>query len=165
MYRSINEFKEDWHTESEKTIRLMEGLTDDSLAHKTADGGRTLGRLAWHIVLTLGEMGDKLGLKVEAPSEDSPVPVSAREITREYKKAAQSLKEAIGIWTDEMLDDEIDLYGRRWTRNTLLVMLLRHEIHHRAQMTVFMRSAGIPVPGLYGPAKEEWKDYGMPPQK
>jgi uncharacterized damage-inducible protein DinB len=165
MYRSINEFKEDWHTESEKTIRLFEALTDDSLAQKVIPEGRTLGRLAWHIALTLGEMGEKVGLKIDAPPEDAPIPPNAREIVRTYKQAAISLKENIGVWTDEMLDEEIELYGQRFTRNTMLVMLVRHEIHHRAQATVFMRAAGLRVPGLYGPAKEEWQNYGMPPQE
>jgi uncharacterized damage-inducible protein DinB len=31
-------------------------------------------------------------------------------------------------------------------------------------MTVLMRQAGIKVPGVYGPAKEEWAAYGMPVQ-
>jgi uncharacterized damage-inducible protein DinB len=37
-----------------------------------------------------------------------------------------------------------------------LTVLLRHEIHHRAQMTVLMRQAGLRVPGVYGPSREEW---------
>jgi hypothetical protein len=30
-------------------------------------------------------------------------------------------------------------------------------------MTVLMRQAGLKVPGVYGPAREEWAAYGMPP--
>jgi hypothetical protein len=29
-------------------------------------------------------------------------------------------------------------------------------------MTVLMRQAGLKVPGIYGPAKEEWSIYGAP---
>jgi uncharacterized damage-inducible protein DinB len=29
-------------------------------------------------------------------------------------------------------------------------------------MTVLMRQAGLRVPGIYGPAKEEWEEHGMP---
>lgn len=28
-------------------------------------------------------------------------------------------------------------------------------------MTVLMRQAGLPVPGIYGPAKEEWTTFGL----
>ena len=41
--------------------------------------------------------------------------------------------------------------------------LIHHEIHHRAEMIVLMRLAGLPVPGLYGPTREEWTQYGMEP--
>jgi len=40
-----------------------------------------------------------------------------------------------------------------------------HQTHHRAQMTVLMRQAGLKVPGVYGPSREEWSQMGMPPHK
>jgi len=30
-------------------------------------------------------------------------------------------------------------------------------------MTVLMRQAGLDVPGVYGPARQEWAAYGVPP--
>ena len=42
--------------------------------------------------------------------------------------------------------------------------MVKHEVHHRAQMTVLMRQAGLAVPGIYGPAAEEWEAMGLPPQ-
>jgi len=38
-----------------------------------------------------------------------------------------------------------------------------HELHHRGQLTVLMRQAGLVVPGIFGPAQEEWTRYGMEP--
>ena len=32
--------------------------------------------------------------------------------------------------------------------------LINHQNHHRGQMTVLMRQAGLTVPGVYGPAKK-----------
>jgi uncharacterized damage-inducible protein DinB len=40
-------------------------------------------------------------------------------------------------------------------------VLVTHQTHHRAQMTVLMRQAGLQVPGIYGPVKEGWAAYGM----
>ena len=34
-------------------------------------------------------------------------------------------------------------------------MVLNHHIHHRAQLTVYYRLLGIPVPGMYGPSADE----------
>ena len=37
-------------------------------------------------------------------------------------------------------------------------MVMNHLIHHRAQLTVYYRLLGIPVPGLYGPSADEGQD-------
>jgi uncharacterized damage-inducible protein DinB len=37
-------------------------------------------------------------------------------------------------------------------------MVMNHLIHHRAQLTVYYRLLGIPVPGLYGPSADEVQD-------
>lgn len=52
-----------------------------------------------------------------------------------------------------------------WRRGSTLGRLLVHQTHHRGQMTVLMRQAGLTVPGVYGPAREEWAAFGMPPQE
>ena len=65
-------------------------------------------------------------------------------------------------WDDAALQVEDDLYGETWKRGFTLTVLLNHEIHHRGQMTVLMRQAGLKVPGIYGPSKEEWAGYGTP---
>ena len=54
------------------------------------------------------------------------------------------------------------MYGEKWPRGMSLSALMAHETHHRGQMTVLMRQAGLPVPGVYGPAKEEWAAMGAP---
>lgn len=162
MYRTIQDFLDDWKYESNATLDLFKNLTDASLKQKITPDGRSLGFLAWHIALTLGEMGGKAGLKVLAPPEDSPVPHNASEIITVYEKAGESvLTEVKSQWNDRMLLEEIEMYGEKWTRGATLASLVNHQIHHRAQMTVLMRQAGLKVPGIYGPSREEWSKLGM----
>jgi uncharacterized damage-inducible protein DinB len=65
--------------------------------------------------------------------------------------------------TCTLTGDRIPMYGEQWTRGFVLQALVAHQTHHRGQMTVLMRQAGLPVPGMYGPSKEEWAAMGMPP--
>jgi len=37
-----------------------------------------------------------------------------------------------------------------------------HPAHHRGQMTVLLRQAGMKVPDINGPAMEDWAAYGQP---
>jgi uncharacterized damage-inducible protein DinB len=166
MYSSISRFLSDWEQESAATLRVMKAVTDESLGRTVSAGGRSLGTLAWHIVLTLGEMGAKAGLGPVVPAAESPEPATSREIASGYTMAARFVAEKVrASWTDAMLEDTLQLYGRTWTRSGVLASLVKHQIHHRGQMTVLMRQAGIAVPGVYGPAREEWAAMGLPPMK
>ncbi|MBI5215255.1 MAG: DinB family protein [Ignavibacteriae bacterium] len=162
MYRTIADFLKDWKYEHESTVKLFRSLSDSSLSQKVTPDGRSLGFLAWHITVTLGEMGGKSGLSVQSPAEDAPLPSSVSEIAETYAIAGDTLAEAVQkTWNETMLLEEIEMYGEKWTRGYTLLVLLKHQIHHRAQMTVLMRQAGLNVPGIYGPSKEEWSQYGM----
>jgi uncharacterized damage-inducible protein DinB len=163
MYRSIADFVVDWKYESEATLKILNALTDESLAQRVTAEGRSLGFLAWHLVLTLSEMGSQMGLQVTAPPEDSEQPHVAREIASTYDISARSVLEVVRRnWTDATLLEQIEMYGEKWRRGYALASLVRHQIHHRAQMTVLMRQAGLRVPGIYGPSREEWAQLGMP---
>jgi len=166
MYRTIEDFVLDWKYESGATMKILRALTDDSLRQKVTPEGRSLGFLAWHLVLTLSEMGSKMGLQVTAPAEDSEPPTVAAEIASTYDISSKSVLEAVRrSWTDASLNDDIQMYGEMWKRGGALSSLIMHQTHHRAQMTVLMRQAGLKVPGIYGPSKEEWAQMGMQPQE
>jgi uncharacterized damage-inducible protein DinB len=163
MYRTIDELLEDWRRETLSTLKVFRALNDSSLGQKVTPDGRSLGFLAWHIVLAVGETGENVGLIVSLPSEDVPVPASARAITDTYEATATSIGNQIKEhWTDSSLNEEVQMFGQKWTRCFALVALLRHQTHHRGQMTVLMRQAGLGVPGVYGPAREEWARMGIP---
>ena len=166
MYSTIKEFTADWKYESGSTLKVLKALNDKSLCQQVTADGRSLGFLAWHIVCTLGEMGKEMKLPVAAPAYDAEMPASAVEIAATYEAAAASVAETVRKnWKDGMLPRKITMYGEKWTRAQSLSALIRHEVHHRAQMTVLMRQAGLKVPGVYGPAKEEWAHLGMPAPK
>ncbi|MHB9029795.1 MAG: DinB family protein [Candidatus Latescibacterota bacterium] len=166
MYRRIDDFLAEWKTERAATLKLMEALTDASLAQKVYDEGRTLGYLAWHLPLCVVEMANRAGLGLSGPAENADAPESAAEIAAAYRSASEQLAEKVGAnWTDAALEEEMNMYGENWKKGFILSVLVAHEVHHRGQMTVLMRQAGLRVTGVYGPAREEWAAYGMPTQK
>ena len=163
MFSTIQEFVQVWKTEAKITERVMDALTDASLQQPVTDEHRTLGRVAWHIVTTIPEMMDNTGLHIkEMLNPESPVPSKAVEITGAYKAvSAGMIEEITSKWNDDSLTVEDEMYGEKWERRFTLTALVQHQIHHRGQMTVLMRQAGIKVPSIYGPAKEDWSEFGM----
>lgn len=163
MLRTIEDFQKDWAYETEATLKVLNALTDESLGQKVTPTGRSLGFLAWHLTQTLGEMPGRTGLTIDAPAHEAEVPTSAKDITAAYEKAAKSVAEEVSKnWNDETLFQTDDMYGETWPRGITLFLLITHQAHHRGQMTVLMRQAGLTVPGVYGPSKEEWEAHGMP---
>lgn len=166
MYRTIQDALDDWQYEHEATVKVFRNLTDASLGQRVGPEGRRLGTLAWHIVVSLGEMINRTGLHLEGPGEDAPEPLSATAIADAYARSGESLAQQIQkSWKDADLDQRVEMYGgEQWEKRTVVQALIRHQVHHRAQMTVLMRQAGLRVPGCYGPSREEWVQYGMTPQ-
>jgi uncharacterized damage-inducible protein DinB len=161
---SIAEFGELWTLESGGTGKLFAELTDGSLQQAVTKDHRTLGRLAWHITTSIAEMMNRTGLHVAGPSPEAPVPTAAEAIRRGYDQAATSLlAEMKAKWTDASLLIADEMYGEPWQRAVTLAILVAHQTHHRGQLTVLMRQAGLKVPGVYGPSKDEWAALGTPP--
>ncbi len=164
MFTAIEHFEKIWSREMKISQSVMDALTDESLDQAVADDHRTLGQMAWHIVTTIPELAAMLDLSVQGPDLNAPIPGRAAEIKQAYKLVSESLLDTIKAgWDDAALQHEDDLWGERWKRGDTLHILVGHEIHHRGQMTVLMRQAGLKVPNIYGPAKEAWEQYGTPP--
>lgn len=156
MFTSLQQMLETWQHESAQTARVLERISDDSLSQPVAPGHRTLAELAWHLTTALQEIAGKTGLRFAAPDKTAARPATASAIRDAYVQAAQSLADAIAAtWTDETLSEHREVYGMQWPNGTTLMVMLHHEIHHRGQMTVLMRQAGLRLPGVYGPSADE----------
>lgn len=163
MFLTVAQFADLWKQEMKGTHEVFAALTDESLSQSAEPEGRSLGRLAWHVTQTVPELLHKTGLDVKGPAESDPIPTSVGKIVEEYDAAAQSALEQVQKnWTDANLDDLDEMYGEKWKKGETLGVLVLHQTHHRGQMTVLMRQAGLRVPSFYGPTREDWAQWGMP---
>jgi len=166
MFQSITEFLNQWEQESSSTQKVLDTLTDESLKQQVSAEGRNLGRIAWHVVASLHEMVSKTGLRFKGSTSEQELPTSAKEIADQYRQTNEAMISAIKEqWTDESLKEEHDMFGRPLPIGASLLLVILHQTHHRGQMTILMRQAGLKVPGVYGPSQEEWSAIGMEPPK
>ncbi|NRD80004.1 DinB family protein [Bacillus sp. BRMEA1] len=162
MYTSIAEFMKEWNQEAASTQNVLDALTNESLEQKVSTDDRTLGRIAWHIVTSTPGMLMEFGLTVDPVENATTVPASAKELAGVFRKVCADTAHAVKTqWTDDTLKDMINVFGMEMPKAVTLSLLIKHIIHHRGQMTVLMRQAGLRVPGIYGPAREEWANIGM----
>jgi uncharacterized damage-inducible protein DinB len=162
MYRKIQDFIEDWKAESASTIKVFSNISDKAKGKKRGEHIRSLERLAWHITQTLTEMPSRAGIISSDFLDNQPIPLDMKGIISIYERYSGELSKLVAEkWTDAGLTEKIDVYGQPWERRKVLSVLVLHQAHHRGQMTTLMRLEGLKVPGVYGPSKEEWAQFGM----
>ncbi|WP_243293207.1 DinB family protein [Geothrix mesophila] len=169
MFNRLEDFRTTWQEEVEDTLKVLRAIPDQALDQAVAPGHRDLRRLGWHLVGSIGSLTSQMGLRVDGPAQDergfpvAPPPARAPAIADAYARSAESLLEALADWDDAELEKVDLIFGHlHWKRSQTLLALLVHQVHHRGQMTVLMRQAGILVPEFYGPTREGWAAMGMP---
>ena len=162
MFSSIQHFISIWEVETASTLACFHNLTDESLSKELVHDYRTIERLANHIVDCAASIPHEAGLPVAGYQKQHYNTASA--IAEAYIKNTEAVKQAITHWTDATLQEDTAMYGETWKKGLALWVAFVHQTHHRGQLTVLMRAAGLQVPGIYGPSKEEWEAMPFLPQ-
>ena len=151
--------------ETNNTRRILDRLQDADLAFRPHEKSMSLGSLAGHIVelhnwiseaLTRNDFNLATDYKPFKPSSVSELKAA---LESGYKKNEQTIdnfpeEEWFNNWTmrvDNYVIGEMPKLG------ALRFVIHNHLIHHRGQLTVYLRLLDIPVPGLYGPSADEKK--------
>jgi uncharacterized damage-inducible protein DinB len=147
------------------TRRVLERVPDDKLAWKPHDKSFSMGALASHIANLLTWTGVTMD-----KTEFDLASVPPEEMNRTAASRAQLLEwfDANAAITQKALDKSDADYGVMWSlkqgSQTIFTMprvacvrsfFLNHVIHHRGQLTVYLRLNDIPVPSVYGPSADE----------
>ncbi|MEF2248607.1 DinB family protein [Paenibacillus sp. IITD108] len=154
MYRTVADFIEEWSASAAGTLSVFQAISDDKMDVAIAEGHNSLGWLAWHLVGSAGVFGQLSGLDVPGLGKGTPVPASMTEVIAKYNEVIAAYSEAAKSLTDEQLLEEINGFGNPLPRGKFLRIMVDHQTHHRGQMTVLLRQAGLSVPGVMGPTKE-----------
>ena len=169
-------FLPEFDHEMATTRRLLERVPEDRLDWAPHPKSMTLGRLAGHLVeiptwirTTLDkDSHDLAGADPTEVEAKRPKHTSRAALLEAFDEATKTARALIASKTDEDL-------GKPWLlRNggrTIVSMprtgvlrsfLMNHLIHHRGQLSVYLRLLDVPVPAMYGPSADE--GVGAPPE-
>jgi uncharacterized damage-inducible protein DinB len=158
MIYTADKFVEHYGWESSVTANVLKALTDDSLAMAKAAGHNTIGDIAWHIALAPAYMVSQTGFDMPEYGWNTPEDLTVAKITGEYEKLAGMLLEQAATKTPEELEKVWRVWDMDWTTLSMMFAVVSHEIHHRGQLSVLMRQAGLTVPSIYGPNHEQTQE-------
>jgi len=157
---------QDFDFEAANTRKLLELIPGDKPTWKPHEKSMEIGKLAMHSA-TLPLFGKYIMELPELNLANSPVPhadltftTTATLLERQTDSAAQC-RSALATSSDEDLAKVWKFsFGEQLISNdirslTFRKMCFNHMIHHRAQLTVYLRLLNIPIPGLYGPSADQ----------
>jgi uncharacterized damage-inducible protein DinB len=163
MFLNIDDFAHEWDQEYLLTLTVLKALTDESLGQAITNERRNLGELGLHLVKSINFM-THLGLTFEEVTDNELVPLSSAVIVESYRRVGQSFLNAIKAqWNDEDLQTSQKVMSEEWKNGASLHFAIMHQAHHRGQMTVLIRQAGLRIPEIYGPTYETWLERGLDP--
>ena len=139
------------HRIHKQTTKLMAVAPNDQYDWKPSETSMTLGKLMNHMMLGEWAIGEA-ALTGAFPREEMKEFNDTAELIAAYDKQHDGLSERFAALTPEQLDEIIQPFGpdKKRPRREFIGILHEHEIHHRGQLYVYLRSLGCTVPPLFG---------------
>lgn len=149
--------------ETNNTKKILDRLTNEHWNYKPHEKSMSLGELVSHVV----EMHSWIHA---ALSKD------VFDFRKDYQRMKETTIEELKSNLENNLQKNIDFVNEQtdefWLTNWKLTVgdhvlsdlpkigafryiITNHLIHHRGQLTVYMRMLDIPVPGIYGPSADD----------
>ena len=157
-------FLPDFDHEVATTRRVLERIPEANLSWKPHEKSMTLARLAGHVAELpgFGQWVMQSEKFVAGASGYTPLVVSSRqEALQALERSAAATRAAIAAASDADLLKPWSLEAQGKTIFTiprataLRAFMLHHLIHHRGQLSVYLRLNNVPVPSIYGPSADE----------
>ena len=149
------------------TRKTLAQVPEDKFGWKPHEKSFTMGRLAGHVAeipswITDVVTRDKLELgDHHRPENSSFHPQSSSQLLERFDAWLDQSRKDLRASSDEALEQ---VWVMTWNgyevvrmprRHAIRSFVLNHGVHHRAQLGVYLRLNGLPVPGAYGPSADE----------
>lgn len=139
-------------------VNVIRALPNDKLDYKPHERNSTAGMIAWFLVLELRSLVEMLETG-EMHWKQVPSPKSVDEIAAEYEAAADAMEKALASTGDAKWEQDGSMYFGGKLMKTAPIGetvwdFLFDAIHHRGQLTAYLRPMGGKVPSTYGPTAD-----------
>ena len=166
MPSARQQFLDAYEREHLTTMKVLRAYPPEQSELRPHEKLKTARELAYIFVqecgLGIAGLNDAFGKGAAGPSSP-PVPEKWEDVLSALEVAHVAFRKAFESYSDEQLLEPIKFFvGPKtigdYSRLQFAWFLLSDQIHHRGQMSVYLRMAGGKVPSIYGPtADEPWR--------
>ena len=142
-----------WTDESVTTGKVL-GRIPEGSDYRPDPKSRTAQEIAWQIVCEEKMIIDALesGTAEWAPP---PVPATMKEVLQAYEEQSAALPGRWAALPAARWDGMLEFFGSERPAAPMAWSFLFDIIHHRGQITTYLRPMGSTVPQVYGPSADE----------
>jgi uncharacterized damage-inducible protein DinB len=146
-------FTEFWTNESKTTRRVLERIPEGS-DYRPDPKSRTAQEIAWQIVCEEKMIIDALetGKAEWAPP---PMPATMKGVLDAYTEQSDGAARRWESLPAERWSGNLDFFGSERPASPMAWSFLFDIVHHRGQITTYLRPMGSTVPQIYGPSGDE----------
>ena len=146
-------FTDFWTKESQTTRKVLSRIPEGS-NYRPDPKSRTAQEIAWQIVCEEKMLIDALetGKAEWAPP---PMPAAMKDVVAAYERQCE---ECEGRWkslSDDRWNGALEFFGSKRPASPMAWSFLFDIVHHRGQITTYLRPMGSTVPQIYGPSADE----------
>jgi uncharacterized damage-inducible protein DinB len=160
---AVDAIVQEFEQESATTRRLLKRVPADQLSWKPHPKSMSLGQLALHIAQGPGFLiGWAAADSSEIPdSAGSSEATSVEQILSTHDQGVDTVKKTLGRLGDSGLQGMCKVTKGGATliempkKGLVRTLVLNHLVHHRGQLSVYLRLLNVPVPPIYGPSADE----------
>ena len=157
------QFLDAYEREHATTMKVLRAYPPEQSEFQPHPTSRTARDLAWLFVLErgLGKAGLSNAFATgQRGGGPPPAPATWEEVLTALEAAHADFRDVINSYTDEQLAEPIKFFGGPKQivdvpRIAFAWFLVHDQIHHRGQMSVYLRMVGGKVPSIYGPSLDE----------
>ena len=142
------------------TLRVMRAYPPGKEDFKPHDRSLSALRLLHAFSMENGVVYKAVRGELTMPPDLPPAPASHAEAIANYERGAKELMAAVEEMPDSRLSEEVNFFiGPKQMGmvpiSQIMWLMLMDSIHHRGQLSVYIRMAGGKVPSIYGPSADE----------
>ncbi|MEO8561723.1 MAG: DinB family protein [bacterium] len=146
-------FTKFWTNESETTRKVIARVPEGSDYRPDANS-RTAKDIAWQILCEERMLIEafETGTAQWAPP---PMPATMKEVIDAYDAHSAEMPDRWARVPGEQWDGTLEFFGRPRSALSMAWGFLFDVVHHRGQLTTYLRPMGAKVPQIYGPSFDE----------
>jgi uncharacterized damage-inducible protein DinB len=146
-------FRDFWTNESKTTLKVFARIPEGS-DYRPDPKSRTARQIAWQIVCEERMIIEALenGKAVWAPI---PMPATMKEVLDAYETQSAEMAQRWRALPAARWNGTLEFFGRQRPASPMAWSFLFDIVHHRGQITTYLRPMGSTVPQIYGPSGDE----------